>query len=384
MFWISVTLAAAVIITKVTAPCPAQCQCPAAPPLCAPGVSAVLDGCGCCKVCAAQLNRDCSPMKPCDHHKGLECNYGNDVTIDEGICRAKTEGRTCEYNGRMYQHGESFRAGCKHHCSCDDGAVGCTSLCNNRLPTASPSCPHPRLIKSPAKCCYSVDCHKATWHLPWKKQAPPLKDHQSRHGYYSVRLRPNKELKLANDLRDAKSAPWRNEYSLHSIPEKNVISEKTKANDCPVQSTSWSQCSRSCGTGISSRITNKNPECKLQKETRICTIRPCHSLIVPTKEKQKCSSTQKAPGPLRLSYGECVSVRMYRPNYCSVCTNGHCCSPRKTRTVPVMFVCPNRKRFQKSAMFIQSCKCSNNCSHLNEVALSPQHWMLGDTHKFID
>ncbi|XP_072318555.1 CCN family member 1-like [Eucyclogobius newberryi] len=382
MFWIYMTITTA-LVTQVTVSCPARCQCPGEPRVCPAGVSVVPDGCGCCKVCAAQLNQDCSLLKPCDPHRGLECNYGNDVTTADGICRAKAEGRTCEYNGRMYQNGESFRAGCKHQCTCMDGAVGCGPLCNNKLPAASPSCPFPRLTKTPGKCCFTVDCHKGTWHLPWKSKVPQAKEYPPRRGYYSVQHKPNKELKQPNDLKDVKTGR-KNQYRLHHLPENNVILKRIKENNCPVQTTGWSQCSRSCGVGISSRITNKNPGCKLQKETRICTIRPCHSLIVPTKKDLKCSPTQKAQGPLRLSYGECVSVRLYRPNYCSVCTNGRCCSPRKTRTIPVTFVCPDGERFQKSAMFIQSCKCSTNCGHLNEVALPPQHWMYGDTHQFID
>lgn len=72
---------------QVTAECPVVCECPAVPPSCPPGVSSVPDGCGCCKVCAAQLNQDCHEGRPCDHHKGLECNYGNDVGRTHGICR---------------------------------------------------------------------------------------------------------------------------------------------------------------------------------------------------------------------------------------------------------------------------------------------------------
>lgn len=74
-------------LLKVTAGCPAVCDCPAGPLSCPPGVSSVPDGCGCCKVCAAQLNQDCHEGRPCDHHKGLECNYGNDVGRTHGICR---------------------------------------------------------------------------------------------------------------------------------------------------------------------------------------------------------------------------------------------------------------------------------------------------------
>lgn len=103
-----------------------------------------------------------------------------------------------------------------------------------------------------------------------------------------------------------------------------------------------------------------------------------------SQKGKKCTQAQKALEPIHLSYGECVSVRLYRPNYCGVCTDGRCCSPRRTRTVPVTFVCPDGERFQKSAMFIQSCKCSSDCGHLNEVALPPQHWMYGDTHNFTD
>lgn len=362
MFLLYLTVVTTAVITQVTASCPTECRCPGEPLVCPAGVSTVPDGCGCCKVCAAQLNQDCSPSRPCDHHKGLECNYGNDVIMAVGICRAKSEGRTCEYNGRMYQNGEIFHAGCKHQCTCIDGAVGCAPLCNKNLPEASPSCPYPRLIKIPGQCCFSVDCHKGTWRLPWKHK-------------------PNNEPELANDLGDGQTNGWENQHEFHHLPE---VWHTVKENNCPVQTTDWSQCSRSCGMGISSRITNKNPECKLQKETRICTVRPCHSLIVPAKRGKKCSPTQKAPGSVHLHYGECVSVRLYRPNYCGVCKDGRCCSPRRTRTVLVTFVCPDGEHFQKSAMFIQSCKCSNNCGHLNEVALPPQHWMYGDMHKFID
>ncbi|XP_068178333.1 CCN family member 1-like [Antennarius striatus] len=378
MIYRYLTILTAVVITQVTASCPRVCECAREPPVCHPGVSVVPDGCGCCKVCAMQLNQDCNSMRPCDHHKGLECNYGNDVSEPWGICRAKSEGRTCEYKGTIYQNGESFHAGCKHQCTCIDGAVGCAPLCNNKLPPASPSCPYPQLIRVPGQCCLSVDCLKGIWRLPAKQQVPPPQQRfpkPQHHAYPDQR-----ENEPANKLSDIKSSHWENEHgSKHLFVPHSSVSKK-----CPIQTTDWSQCSRSCGIGISSRITNNNPRCKMERQTRICAVRPCHALNIPHKKRKKCTPTQKAKEPTHLSYRECVSVRLYRPNYCGVCTDGWCCSPRHMRTVPVTFVCPDGERFQKSAMFIQSCKCSNDCGHLNEVGLPPQHWMYGDTHKFTD
>ncbi|XP_029949981.1 CCN family member 1-like [Salarias fasciatus] len=371
-FLFLLTVLTTAVTTQVAAGCPAECVCAAEPPACPPGVSAVPDGCGCCKVCAGQLNQDCGATRPCDHHKGLECNYGNDVTMASGVCRARSEGRTCEYNGRIYQNGEGFRAGCKHQCTCIDGAVGCAPLCANKLPPASPSCPDPRLVRVPGQCCFSVDCHRGTWRLPPKKQVPPPRRHLPR-----LQQHPGNELLVSNKFTDS----WESERGYRHLPEWNHL----KANSCPTQTTDWSQCSRSCGMGVSSRITNRNPKCKLERETRICTVRPCGSQTLPAKKGRSCSPTHKAAAPVHLSYGECVSVRLYRPNYCGVCTDGgRCCSPRRTRTVPVTFVCPDGERFRRSAMFIQSCRCGEDCGHLNEVALPPQHWMHGDTHQFVD
>lgn len=228
-------------------------------PKCAPGVSVVLDGCGCCKVCARQLNEDCSLTEPCDHTKGLECNFGASfaAATTRGICRgmykrpfssrccmkyclnkggfdsgvwgtwvisalwnadrrrlkpqstdsplwrekraawrisqfnwslpgshvmssadvfwaeqeritflssffsplaAKSEGRPCEYNSRIYQNGESFQPNCKHQCTCIDGAVGCVPLCPQELSLPNLGCANPRLVKVAGQCCEEWVC----------------------------------------------------------------------------------------------------------------------------------------------------------------------------------------------------------------------------------
>lgn len=61
-------------------------------------------------------------------------------------------------------------------------------------------------------------------------------------------------------------------------PELNNLQE-----NCLVQTTEWSACSRSCGMGISARVTNNNPQCRLEKETRLCMVRPCDFSVEKTK-----------------------------------------------------------------------------------------------------
>lgn len=53
----------------------------------------------------------------------------------------------------------------------------------------------------------------------------------------------------------------------------------TMRENCLVQTTEWSACSKSCGLGISTRVTNDNRECRLEKQTRLCMVRPCESQL---------------------------------------------------------------------------------------------------------
>ncbi|KAK5914530.1 hypothetical protein CgunFtcFv8_008966 [Champsocephalus gunnari] len=351
-----------VTVGLVSAGCPEVCVC-AGPPSCPPGVSSVPDGCGCCKVCAAQLNQDCQEgRRPCDHHKGLECNYGNDVGRTHGICRAKAEGRSCEYNGRIYQNGENFSAGSSR---CPDSAAS-KSTATKDPPSNPPVYPPYPFIPYPA--------------YPFPKPYPkPFRK------LYPYKLKKEKDT-LGNELMEV-GRKWDNNNNNKLRGNKHLAAWRQVGDQCAVQTTSWSQCSRSCGMGVSSRVTNDNARCKLIKETRLCNVRPCSSMSVPVKMRnkgRKCSRTHKAPEPHRLSYAGCRSSRLYRPNYCGVCRDGRCCSPRRTRTASVSFACPDGERFNRSVMFIQSCKCSDECNHLNEAAMPPQRWLYGDTHKFID
>lgn len=84
-----VALPPLLLCPQVHCSCPKKCSCPSPAPSCPPGISSVLDGCGCCKVCARQFNQDCSTSEPCDHIKGLHCHLGAGGDPDRGLCRGE-------------------------------------------------------------------------------------------------------------------------------------------------------------------------------------------------------------------------------------------------------------------------------------------------------
>ena len=51
--------------------------------------------------------------------------------------------------------------------------------------------------------------------------------------------------------------------------------EGVGASSCTIKQSRWSECSKTCDLGISSRVTNINPECIIKRETRLCFIKPC-------------------------------------------------------------------------------------------------------------
>ncbi|XP_043941960.1 CCN family member 1 [Protopterus annectens] len=349
--------------------CPSECRCAQETPRCPIGVNLVLDGCGCCKMCARQLNEDCSKMEPCDHAKGLECNFGASFRSVRGICRAKSEGQPCEYNSRIYQNGESFQPNCKHQCTCIDGALGCLPLCPQELHLPNLGCPNPRLIKVPGQCCEEWVCDER------KDRIDLLETMLKKEFDYDSK---EDELTNRNEL-------IRTTDGLKMLPAYRVQTEDhwSEIPKCIVQTTSWSQCSKTCGTGISTRVTNDNPDCKLIKETRICEVRPCGQMSYsPSKKGKKCTKAKKSKEAVKFKYAGCTSIKHYRPKYCGTCVDDRCCTPQQSRTVKVRFQCEDGETFTKNVMMIHSCRCHYNCPHSNDAY--PFYKLNNDIHTFSD
>lgn len=330
-------------VTLLSASCQNRCQCPPEAPKCAAGVSLVLDSCGCCKVCTRQLNEDCSQTESCDQIKGLECNFGGEYGTIKGICRARSDGRTCEYNKKIYQNGETFKPNCKHQCTCLDGAVGCVPLCPRELTLPKVSCARPRLIRVPGHCCEQLVC-------PDETERSGVKKFRKKHRLSEEHF--NSEKKVAAAWTETLPA-----FRAHAVAS-------TMRVDCRPQTTAWSYCSRSCGAGVSTRRTNSSEtQCEMVTETRICEVRPCGQIPDQRfKNGKKCKQMETTSRPIKMSFEGCRSVKRFQFRYCGSCSDGRCCRPHRTQTVPVLFRCKNGETYSWMVMMVQSCKCDFNCT----------------------
>uniref|UniRef100_A0A8C9F9D8 Cellular communication network factor 5 n=1 Tax=Pavo cristatus TaxID=9049 RepID=A0A8C9F9D8_PAVCR len=199
--------------------CRRPCYCSPVLPRCPRGSPLVLDGCGCCRVCARRLGEPCDFLHVCDRSQGLICDYSSGTG---GTCNYDEEG--CEVNGRLYRDGEVFQPSCKLQCRCLDGGFTCVPLCQEDVRLPTPDCPYPRRVDIPGKCCPEWVCEAGERHL----------------------------------LQSAGAAP--------AVPYA-----------CQPWGTEWSACSATCGVGFSTRVSNQNRYCRLETQRRLCVLRPCPS-----------------------------------------------------------------------------------------------------------
>ncbi|KAL7886771.1 hypothetical protein AOLI_G00044920 [Acnodon oligacanthus] len=300
--------------------CPAVCSCPEEPAACAPGVQPVLDECACCIVCTRQLGEPCSLRAPCDDH--LRCD------LKSRVCVAH-KGDSCILDGAVYQNGETFFPSCSYQCMCREGYIACIPRCNLEVMLPGPDCPHPQKVQSPGECCEKWVCE------------------------------PQAE---ATVLGGFAMAAYRQEETVG-------FDQWDPSVNCIEQITEWSACSKTCGMGVSTRVTNKNQRCEMVKQSRLCMVRPCDDLKEQRAKQRgsKCLKTKKSAKGVHFTFRNCTSIQAFRPRFCGLCADGRCCTPHKTKTAQVEFHCQNSRVVKRPVMFINTCVCHHHCPRDNAV-----------------
>ncbi len=167
----------------------------------------------------------------------------------------------------MYQNGENFHAGCKHQCTCIDGAVGCVPLCPTDIPLASPSCPTPRLVKIPGQCCLSVDCHGKSSVLPpvFRRPQPPPYLFPDRHTYKKPRPKPypyKPKDSLSNELIEVEKK-WDKPRSRKHLPGEGMFCVSPQSFVTKTRLELSMSVTRTCMPNASNQLQSSIKQCGL-------------------------------------------------------------------------------------------------------------------------
>ncbi|XP_015503358.1 WNT1-inducible-signaling pathway protein 2 isoform X2 [Parus major] len=268
------------ILSKVCAQlCRRPCYCPWVPPHCPRGSPLVLDGCGCCKVCARRLGEPCDFLHVCDQSQGLVCDYSSAPAGTGGTCNFEDDEEGCEVNGRLYRDGEVFQPSCKIQCHCLDGGFNCIPLCQEDVRLPTPDCPYPRRVEIPGKCCPEWICEAQDQHLLRDARAGKMQGSSREAMPTQVSgdgpFRPGCETS-AGDTSHVSVAQHLPPNTLSPlISFLAAAGAPLLRYPCQEWGTEWSPCSATCGLGFATRVSNQNRHCRLETQRRLCSLRPC-------------------------------------------------------------------------------------------------------------
>lgn len=88
-----------------------------------------------------------------------------------------------------------------------------------------------------------------------------------------------------------------------------------------------------------------------------------------------CESSYSSPLSIQLEHQGCWTTRAYRLKFCALtCPEGRCCSPSHSRTVWMVFRCPQGSITHQQVMMIESCFCSS--SNCQQYPVTPGRTLL--------
>ncbi|XP_078449533.1 uncharacterized protein LOC144717772 isoform X2 [Lampetra planeri] len=271
--------------------------------------------------------------------------------------------RSCEFGGVLYRDGERFHMGCEQYCSCRAGSLACVPTCPHSEMLPSPSCPEPRRVPPPpGKCCHEWVCGQPEAAGAGKRTREVLGGHDAMAAFRQ------EDTMMVVVAPPGGSSSSGSEAAADGEPAGGAAAAGPPFT-CEIgYSSEWSACSRSCGAGISTRVSTENPRCRMERQSRACVVRPCDLPVPPPRKPGKrCTRTFRAPSPVRLrdpagpGGAACTSLRRYRPRYCGGCSDGRCCTPHRTLTRAVRMRCAGDRVALRDVMVVRTCACHRHC-----------------------